>query len=159
MAIEGVKIKKLIVHEDVPDVPESVIKRGTLAEILRDDEGLLKKFGQATVTITYSGTIKGFHWHERQDDLWFVAAGKVMVVLHDLRADSTTSGLTQTIEAGEDDLKVILIPTGVAHGYKVISEKPAMLIYHTTEHYDPKNLDEKRIPYDDPKIGFDWNKI
>jgi len=156
--IEGVTIKKLVVHPDIPDADQPGIKPGFLAEILRADEGLLKKFGQSTFTLTYEGTIKGFHWHERQDDLWFAATGKIMVVMHDLRVDSQTFGQTQVLYAGRDDYKLIVIPTGVAHGYKVISKEPVLLFYHTTEVYDPKNPDEKRIPWNDPKIGFDWNK-
>ncbi len=157
--IEGVIIKKLAVHEDVPDAEQKGIKGGILAEIVRDDEGVLKKFGQSTMTVNHKGTIKAWHWHERQDDLWFVATGKIIVVLHDLRKDSRTYGETQVIEAGAPDYSAILIPTGVAHGYKVVSEELAILFYHTTEHYEPKNPDEKRIPYDDPKIGFDWSTV
>jgi len=166
--IEGVKIKNLKVWPDIPDTPSSSIpnsggeagggRSGFLMEVLRDDEGLLKKFGQTTFTVAYRGTIKAFHWHESQDDLWFVATGRAIVVLHDLRAESPTQGQTQVIEAGEGDYKLILIPVGVAHGYKVVSDEPVLLFYHTTEHYDAAAPDEKRMPWNDPKIGFDWNK-
>lgn len=157
--IDGVKIKNLTAHADIPDVLDSGIKKGMLAEIVRDDDNLLRRFGQSTLTISYKGTIKGFHWHERQDDLWFVASGKVLVVLYDLRAGSATFAQTQTMTSGEGDYKVILIPAGVAHAYKVVSEEPAMMFYHTSEHYNAENPDEKRIPHDDPKINFDWNKV
>lgn len=126
-------------------------------EILRDDENLLEKFGQASFTITYPGIIKAFHWHEKQDDLWFVIKGNIQIVLYDLRESSTTYKETQVIYAGElYQQKLILIPKGVAHGYKVLGQKQAELIYFTTESYSPNNPDEKRIPFDDPKIGFDW---
>lgn len=156
--IEGVKIKILKVHQDIPDMEQPGVKPGFLAEILRDDDGLLTKFGQSTFTTAYKGTIKGFHYHEKQDDLWFVATGKALVVMHDLRKDSPTFGETQTVQAGKDDYKLIVIPTGVAHGYKVLSDEPVILIYYTTEMYDPKEPDEKRIAYDDPSINFDWEK-
>lgn len=153
--IKGVKIKKLTVHQDIPDQRKKV-KPGFLMEVLRNDEGLLKQFGQTVFTVAYQGTIKAFHWHKKQDDLWFVATGKAMVVLHDLRENSPTKGETQVIMAGEGDYKLILIPQGVAHGYKVLSDKPVLLFYHTTEPYDAKNPDEERIPFDDQGIGFDW---
>ena len=54
---------------------------------------------------------------------------------------------------------MIVIPVGVAHGYKVVSEEPVLLFYHTTESYDPGNPDEERMPYNDPVIGFDWESI
>ena len=85
-----------------------------------------------------------------------MATGKAMVVLHYLRNDSPTKGETQVIYTGKDDYKLILIPEGVAHGYKVVSKEPVLLFYHTTESYDAENPDEERLPFDDPQIGFDW---
>lgn len=157
--IDGVKIKELIVRQDIPDRDEATEKPGFLMEVLRDDEQLLAKFGQTTFTVAYEGTIKAFHYHEKQADLWFVATGKAMIVLHDLRDESPTKGETQVISAGKDDYKLVVIPIGVAHGYKVLSQEPVLLFYHTTESYNLDEPDEKRIPYDDPTIGFDWNKI
>jgi len=156
--INGVRIKKLIVNQDVIDEKEKVEKLGFLMEVLRNDEGLIKKFGQTTFTVAYQGAIKAFHWHKKQDDLWFVATGKAMVVLHDLREDSPTKGETQVIMAGQNDYKLIVIPQGVAHGYKVLSQEPVLLFYHTTKPYNAKNPDEERMPFDDPKIGFDWGQ-
>ena len=102
---------------------------------------------------------KLFTGTKKQDDLWFVASGKAYIVLHDLRQKSSTCGTTETVMAGEGDYKLIVIPVGVAHGYKVVSEEPVLLFYHTTESYDPDNPDEERIPYNDPAIGFDWGSI
>lgn len=157
--IHGVKIKKLIVHQDVPDTGNPQEKPGFLLEVLRVDDGLLKKFGQSVFTISYPGAVKGFHLHERQDDLWFVATGRILVALHDLRPNSPTYQQTDTMSAGGGDYKLILIPAGVAHGYKVLGSEPVLMFYHTTETYNPKNPDEKRIPWNDPEIGFDWGKI
>jgi len=145
--IEGVKIKKMVKHVD---------DRGFLAEVLRDDEKLMKKFGQSTFTKTHPGVIKAFHWHKKQDDLWFIFDGDAQVVLYDLRKDSLTYKKTQIIYAGEEDLKLIIIPKGIAHGYRVLGKKPVKMIYYTTESYDPKNPDEERMPFDDQEIGFDW---
>ncbi|OGE76342.1 MAG: spore coat protein [Candidatus Doudnabacteria bacterium RIFCSPHIGHO2_02_FULL_48_21] len=155
--IEGVKIKNLTVHQDIPDVEQANVKPGFLMEVLRADEGIFKKFGQSTMTVAHKGTIKGFHYHEIQDDMWFVAAGKALVVLHDLRLGSPTYKQTQTLYSGTDDYKLVVIPTGVAHGCKVLSDEPVIMFYHTTEPYNAANPDEKRIPYDDPSIGFDWS--
>lgn len=154
--IKGVKIRKLTVHQDIPDRKDSEEKPGFLMEVLRDDDGLLKKFGQTTFTVAYPGTIKAFHYHKKQDDFWFVAMGKAMIVLYDLRKDSPTKGETQVIMAGKDDYKLIFIPQGVVHGYKVVSQEPVLLFYHTTESYNSQNPDEERIPFDSPEIGFDW---
>jgi len=157
--IDGVTIKQLTVHPDIPDTPDELAgARGVLMEVVRDDDDLMKKFGQTTFTITHKGTIKGFHWHKKQDDVWFVATGRAKVVLHDLREGSSTKGETQVLYAGTDDYKVILIPVGVAHGYKVVSVEPVLMFYHTTMSYNPQDPDEQRIAYNDPTIDFNWNE-
>ena len=146
--IEGVEVKKLVTFCD---------DRGYFREILRDDDGLYSRFGQTSFTKTNPGVIKAFHWHKKQDDLWYVADGMAKVVLHDMRDNSKTKGETDVIVAGEDNPVLIKIPIGVAHGYQVLGNKPVMLFYHTTESYNPEEPDEERIPFDDPKIGFDWS--
>src|SRR3989338_1694218 len=157
--INGVKIKKLKIHQDTHIKGEEVVeKRVFLVEILRSDKNLLKKFGQSIMTLAYKGTIKAFHWHKKQDDLWFFASGKVLVVLYDLRKNSSTYKTIQTIKAGAGDYKLIVIPAGVAHGYKVLSNEPAILFYHVTQLYNYDNPDEERISYDDPKINFNWDE-
>ncbi|MDD5110906.1 MAG: dTDP-4-dehydrorhamnose 3,5-epimerase family protein [Patescibacteria group bacterium] len=127
-------------------------------EVVREDERLLSHFGQTTFTVTHPGSIKAFHWHKKQDDVWFVASGHALVVLYDQREDSPTFRQTETITAGTDDYKVIVIPAGVVHGFKVLGDEPVYLFYHTTVSYQAKAPDEERIPYDDPTIGFDWSK-
>lgn len=145
--ISGVTIKKIITHVD---------DSGYLREVLRDDDALLTKFGQTTVTSAHPGYIKAFHWHKKQDDLWYIAQGMAQVVLYDRRPDSPTHGQTQVIYAGDQNAALIMIPAGVAHGYRVLGNTPVLLFYHTTESYNAKNPDEERIPYNDPTIGFDW---
>ena len=153
--IDGVTVKKLVVRDDVPDTDQTT-KRGFLMEVLRNDDRLLKKFGQSTFTVTHPHTVKAFHKHDRQDDLWFVSSGRARIVLYDDRPASPTYRERMTLIAGEGEYKLILIPAGVAHGFQVVSDSPVFLFYHTTESYDPKNPDELRIPYNDPAIGFAW---
>lgn len=154
--IDGVIIKPLTVHKDIPDTKDHP-GEGVLMEIARAGDELLPKFGQSVFTVfSGKGSIKAFHWHKIQYDLWFIATGKARIVLYDNRAESATHGQTEVIYAGAGDYKVIKIPPGVFHGYQVLSDEPVMLFYHVTELYDPNNLDEYRVPYDDPNIGFDW---
>ena len=145
--IEGVKIKKLIRHPD---------DRGFFQEILRDDDELLRRFGQASLSMSYPGVIKAFHYHERQDDLWFFPVGSAQVVLYDQRSNSATRGITQVLYPGHDNPLLIVIPVGVLHGYRVLGQTPLMIVYFTTESYRPDQPDEKRVAWDDPTVGFDW---
>ncbi|MFN8419334.1 MAG: dTDP-4-dehydrorhamnose 3,5-epimerase family protein [Anaerolineae bacterium] len=134
--IHDVVVKKLTTHSD---------DRGYFREILRDDDNILRKFGQTAVTRTYPGVIKAFHWHSDQDDIWYVADGMARVVLYDRRPESPTYKVTQVIYAGEDNPVSILIPTGLAHGYQVLGNKPVLLFYHVTKSYNSADPDEMRI--------------
>ena len=145
--IDGVQIKKIVKYCD---------DRGFFAEILASDDPSFSVIKQTSYTETHPGVIKAFHYHKKQDDIWFVSRGMAKVVLYDLRDKSKTKGETQVICAGEDNPVLIYIPKGVAHGYSVLGNKKVGLFYHTTERYDADNPDEHRIPYDSKEIGFDW---
>jgi dTDP-4-dehydrorhamnose 3,5-epimerase len=156
--IDGVKIKKLKVFKDEPDL-EQKVKAGIFMEILRDDDDLMSRFGQSNFTVAYKGTIKAFHWHRYQDDLWFVATGKAGIVLYDRRKNSSTYRETQVIYAGANDYKLVLIPVGVVHGYKVLSDEPCLLFYYVTKAYNRKNPDEERIDPFDKSMNFNWDSL
>lgn len=146
--IQGVKYKPLVRHSD---------DRGYFSEVARDDEGLLTKFGQMSVSKTNPGVVKAFHYHKKQDDLWFFPVGNARVVLHDLREESPTKGTTEQYFMGEDNPGSLLIPAGVAHGYQVLGNTPVQIVYLTTESYNPAEPDEERIAWNDTKIiNFDW---
>ncbi len=156
--LDGVIIQKLKIYQDKPDLDQK-IKPGVFMEILRSSDELLKKFGQSNFTIAYNGTIKAFHSHKYQDDLWFAATGRAAVVMFDAREKSPTCGKTQVVYAGENDYKSIFVPTGVVHGYKVLSKEPVLLFYHTTKEYNRKNPDEIRIDPFDKTINFNWREL
>ena len=67
---------------------------------------------------------------------------------------SSTFGTKNTLYVGVLRPWQILIPPGVGHGYKVIGETPALLVYVTDRFYNPS--DEGRIPYNDARIQYDW---
>jgi dTDP-4-dehydrorhamnose 3,5-epimerase len=132
--------------------------RGYFLEVMRFGQGLPAHYPagstQISAALSYPGTIKAFHYHQHQTDLWVPASGMLQVALVDLRADSATFGWRNTMYVGTLRPWQILIPPGIAHGYKVIGEQPAMLVYVTNRCYDPN--DEGRIPYNDESIVYDW---
>lgn len=143
--IDGVICKALVVHAD---------DRGCFMEILRSDDPFFTRFGQSSYTITYPGVVKAWHHHAVQDDLWFVASGMAQIGLYDQRPDSPTRGQTDVLYLGEYNRALLVIPHGVAHGYRVLGPEPMALVYYTTQVYNPQ--DELRRPWDDPEIGFNW---
>lgn len=145
--IQGVKTKTLTRHSD---------DRGYFMELLREDDDLFSRFGQASLSFSYPGVIKAFHYHKQQDDIWFFPSGNAQVVLHDIRDDSPSKGKTSVFYMGEHQPLLLLIPRGVAHGYRVLGSEPAVILYFTNRSYQPEHPDEYRIPWDDPGIHFDW---
>ena len=147
--IAGVKVKAYDVWPD---------DRGYFLEVQRLGQGLAADFPPATTQVSaalsYPATIKAFHFHLYQTDLWVPAQGVFQVALVDLRPESPTYGLKNTLYVGPLRPWQILIPPGVGHGYKVVGEHAGMLVYVTNRVYDPK--DEGRIAHNDHAIAYDW---
>ena len=147
--IAGVRVAPLSVFPD---------DRGYFLEVQRIGKGLAADFPAATSQISaalnYPGSVKAFHYHLHQTDCWTPVKGLLQVALVDLRSGSSTFGLRNTLYVGPLRPWQILIPPGVAHGYKVIGGQEAMLVYMTDRFYNPQ--DEGRIPYNDPSIHYDW---
>jgi dTDP-4-dehydrorhamnose 3,5-epimerase len=160
-------IGKVILSRDSRDLIDGVVvqpfalwpdDRGYFLEVARMRQGLAAGFPaestQVSAALSYPGTIKAFHFHRHQTDLWVPVVGMLQVALVDLRPESPTFGRKNTMYMGSLKPWQLLIPPGVGHGYKVIGERAAMLAYVTDRFYNPK--DEGRIPYNDPSIAYDW---
>ncbi len=147
--IEGVRVAPLQIYPD---------DRGYFLEVQRTGHGLAAAFPSATtqtsVALNYPGTVKAFHYHLHQTDCWNPVKGLLQVALVDLRLASPTFGLRNTMYVGPLRPWQVLIPPGVAHGYKVVGPDDALLVYLTDRFYNPS--DEGRIPHDDPSINYDW---
>ncbi|MGH7691902.1 MAG: dTDP-4-dehydrorhamnose 3,5-epimerase family protein [Candidatus Dormibacteria bacterium] len=160
--IDGVMIKSFQVHSDQRGYFLEQLKRGD-----RDDQGRPfvpeHGFAQMSRSLAYARggnppeLIKAFHWHRRQWDYWDMVQGNARVVLVDLRSDSASKGITQVVIAGQHAPKMIAIPPLVAHGYQALDLQDVVLCYYVTEPYDRAQPDEGRIPWNDPRIGFDWS--
>ena len=152
LGIAGAALKELTRYEDA---------RGFFEEIIRGSDPFFRGFAQLSWCRREAGVITAWHFHPTQWDWWFVPHGRMRAVLHDLREGSTTRGRTIEIELGEGTPeRVLAIPNGVAHGYKVL-DGPMELFYVTSVEYDrehpaPPLGEEGRIPHDDPGIGYDW---
>ena len=122
--IGGVRIEPQRIYPD---------DRGFFTELARlGSAGLAEKMVpggdariQISATLTYPGTIKAIHYHFEQTDLWLPVSGMLQVFLCDLRRASPTFGKINTVFAGTLRPWAVLIPPGVAHGYKVIGNQEA----------------------------------
>ncbi len=151
--IAGVRLAPLHIFPD---------DRGFFAELARlGHAGIAEGFPcdqdsqvQVSITLSYPGAIKAIHYHCEQTDLWAPIGGMLQVFLYDLRVESRTFGEINTLYVGVLRPWEILIPPGVAHGYKVLGPNPSYLVYLTNRYYNP--ADEGRIPFDDRRIAYDW---
>ena len=145
--IEGVKAEELRV---IPD------DRGYLMEMFRSDSPDFQQFGQVYMTVVYPGVVKAWHYHEKQTDNLICVAGMAKVGLYDARPGSPTRGETNTFHVGWQRQQRLTIPPGVYHGFTAVGNEPASIINIPTELYDYHHPDERRRPWDDPEIGYDW---
>jgi dTDP-4-dehydrorhamnose 3,5-epimerase len=148
--ITGVICSPLVVYSD---------QRGWLAEIFRQDELAGEYFpAMAYVSVTKSGVTRGPHAHRHQTDLFcFYGPGDFRVVLWDNRTDSPTFEVRQDFILGESNPALLIVPPGVVHGYKNVSDYPGFVcnfanrLYRGSGRGEP--VDEIRFE-DDPHSLF-----
>jgi dTDP-4-dehydrorhamnose 3,5-epimerase len=114
--ISGVVVRPLDRHDD---------NRGWLIELFRCDE--LSEEAHPTmayVSETLPGVVRGPHEHAEQADLFaFLGPGDFELHLWDRREGSATLGRYKRICAGESNPLAVIVPPGVVHAYKNISDK------------------------------------
>ncbi len=129
---------------------------GSFTELLRIEDGIYAeiegfKIAQINFSDMEPGTVKAFHIHHKQTDVWFVPPdSKVLLILADLRKDSPTNGNLMRFVIGDGNSRLIVIPPGVAHGCKNLGMNKAHLVYFMNEQFsaEPEQCDEWRLPWD-----------
>lgn len=146
--IDGVLVHPLKANAD---------ERGFLMEILRENDPHFTRFAQVYVSKNFPGIIRAWHYHRKQTDIWCAVSGMIKAVMYDMRADSPTQGEVQEIFMGDDHRVALVIPVGVAHGYKTFGQSPSMLLNFTDFLYNRDEPDEFRIPFDSPEVPYQWD--
>ncbi len=146
--IEGVIIKKLDVFQD---------QRGWLSEVFRNDETDYRP-AMCYVSETKPGVVRGPHEHKEQTDYFILTGpGKLKVYLWDNRKNSPTYKEKMEFEAGGDEKMLVVVPPGIVHAYKCVSEVPALCVNLPDRLYKGENkkdeADEIRHE-DDPNSPF-----
>lgn len=96
--------------------------------------GLATDFKEEFHTISVKNVIRAMHFQlppEAHIKLVYCAEGSVMDVVLDLRKNSATYGKFHVVTLDSRKGNSLYIPIGLAHGYKVLSERP-VVIYKTT---------------------------
>ena len=133
--IEGVLTAELPINAD---------KRGWLIELFRSDS-LPKDFSPAMsyISLTHPGVIRGPHEHKEQTDLIvFIGSSKFDLYLWDNREDSSTFGKNLIIKSDLENSLAIIIPPGIVHGYKNISDSDGFAVNMPDKLYAGQNKEE-----------------
>jgi dTDP-4-dehydrorhamnose 3,5-epimerase len=149
--IEGLKIIQLQVHGDTRGffVERFHVKRFA-------DAGLPHIFLQDNHSRSAPGILRGLHYQYAppQGKLVGVTRGRVWDVAVDIRPRSATFGKYHGIELSDDNGMLYWIPPGFAHGFCVLGDEPADMLYKVTSVYNA--VGEGGINFEDKELGIDW---
>jgi dTDP-4-dehydrorhamnose 3,5-epimerase len=140
--LKGIRIKRI---ERLAD------ERGFFAEVMRKDwKDMFENdtIVQANLSLTFPNIIRAWHRHLRgQTDYFLVLKGSMKICAFDEKTEEINE-----IISGALNLQLVRVPGHLWHGFKVLNNGPAMLLYFTTNLYDHANPDEERRPWNDPTI-------
>ena len=148
--IEGLKILEPKIFED---------DRGrfikTFTNSFFEQQNLNIDIKEAYYSISQKNVIRGMHFQTPPYDhikLVYVPYGKIIDVVLDIRKNSPTYGKYFSLEISAENGKILIIPKGLAHGFKAL-ENNTNVTYMQTTCYAPNN--DMGIRYD--SFGFDWD--
>jgi dTDP-4-dehydrorhamnose 3,5-epimerase len=121
-----------------------------LAEI-----GIKEGFVQDNHSSSCRNVVRGLHYQIKQPQakLVRVVEGEILDVAVDLRRSSPTFGRWAAVLLTADNKRMLWIPVGFAHGFRVISER-AQVLYKATDYYAPEH--ERTLAWNDAQLKIDW---
>lgn len=116
-----------------------------------------KKIVQINHSLTRKkGALRGMHFqHPPKAEIKIVKClrGSVFDVIIDLRRNSPTLLQWHGEILSAENMKMMYVPEGFAHGFQTLEENTELFYMHT-ESYSPEH--EGGVRYNDPKIGIKW---
>jgi dTDP-4-dehydrorhamnose 3,5-epimerase len=117
--------------------------------------GIEERFVQDNHSCSSRNVLRGLHYQIKQvqGKLIRVVEGEILDVAVDLRRSSPTFGRWHAVRLSGENKRMLWIPRGFAHGFRVISEK-AHVLYKATDYYAPEY--ERTLAWNDPELKVDW---
>ncbi len=149
--LPGLKLVELQIHGD---------HRGFFVERFNEakfkEAGLTTHFVQDNHSRSSPGVLRGLHYQvsPAQGKLVGVIRGKVWDVAVDIRPKSPTFGKSFGVELSGENGKMLWIPAGFAHGFCVLGDELADMLYKVDGLYNPKT--EGGIHWADPELNIPW---
>jgi hypothetical protein len=137
---ETYPIHDLYIKNILPIEESGVIRWPTL----RDSDHILRRFGFAEVVRVLPESPLKLHVREVADEVWTLCEGRVEFHWHDLRQNSPTYENRYRLICAR--LTLMLVPFGVAFGYRVL-DGPATLLRLAT-HGEGIHKGDSQIPWE-----------
>lgn len=156
MPVEATSIAGLLVVRQPTHGDERGFFRQTyVASELAAAVGHRPDFVQGNHARSEPGVLRGFH-AEPWDKLVYVARGRVLAVIADIRPESPTFGTAAAFELGDGTDRVrLFVSEGLGNSYCVLGDGPADYLYDVTSEWSP-GVDKRAVAWDDPTLDVDW---
>ena len=147
----GLKIVQLKIYHD---------NRGFFVERfnkkLFQELGLPVDYFQDNHSLSSPNVIRGLHFQNNPSQAKLVGClrGKILDVAVDIRKDSPTLGKYFSIELSAENGKLLFIPEGFAHGFAVLGNEPADVMYKVDNQFSKEG--DGGIRFNDPDLKIDW---
>ena len=135
----------------IPGVKVAALKefrneQGAVQHFLRADYAeFFVGFGEVYFSLSYPGVIKGWHRHQQQTSVLSCVQGQLLLVLWQ-------DGQLQEVRFADGQRQRVLIPPGVAYGWKNVGEGTSILANCATQVHDPSH--SEKLPLD--QIDYAW---
>ena len=117
--------------------------------------GIREHFVQDNHSYSAKNVIRGLHYQigQPQGKLVRVIVGEILDVALDLRRSSPTFGKWESFRLSGENKRMLWIPAGLGHGFRVASAN-AHVLYKATGFYAPEQ--ERTVMWNDPKLNINW---
>ena len=113
--------------------------------------GIAEAFVQDNHSFSEKNVVRGLHYQIRQPQGKLVRAitGEILDVVLDVRRSSPTFGKWEAFTLSGENKRMLWVPRGFAHGFRVVSPS-AHVLYKTTDFYAPEF--ERTVAWNDPAL-------
>src|ERR1700722_12373174 len=117
--------------------------------------GIIEPFVQDNHSCSSRNVLRGLHYQVKhpQGKLVRVADGEILDVAVDLRRSAPTFGRWEAVRLSGVNKRMLWIPAGFAHGFRVFSET-AHVLYKATDFYSPEY--ERTLAWNDSDLKINW---
>jgi dTDP-4-dehydrorhamnose 3,5-epimerase len=118
--------------------------------------GIAEAFVQDNHSFSGKNVVRGLHYQllQPQGKLVRAITGEILDVALDMRRSSPTFGKWETFSLSGENKRMLWVPRGFAHGFRVVSQT-AHVLYKTTDFYAPEH--ERTVMWNDPAINVGWD--